>query len=400
MVMLLWKNILRRSGQSALTVAITMLTVLVFVMVMGIMQVMQQGLALSRERLGADAVLIPKYAPTQSNELLFTANPENIYMPASVLEQARGLPGVEKMTPQFFAQSLELGCCDPGEEARIIGFDPGSDFILAPHLQDLDIKQLADDEMLEGANFADEGDVGNKVLLLGKKFYVPAVLYPTGSGMDSTFFLNIDVCRQLCLDSEVLSQSWQKRSPFDYISVIMVKLRPDMDPELFVKAVEESGIDAKCILTGSTIASLQSQLEVTMDVLLVLWLASMLIAALSLFGRFNALARERKKEIGLLRAMGVQKGQVFSLIIGECCIMAMMGGVLGSAAALSCMEFAIAYLQDAFLLSPSVWNASLALLCGLAGLLMAAVLGFVSAFTPAVKSASLDPQVAITQGEI
>ena len=59
MFMLAWKNISRRRMQSVLTVVITLITVMVFVMVMGVLQVMQQGLELSRQRLGADAVLIP-----------------------------------------------------------------------------------------------------------------------------------------------------------------------------------------------------------------------------------------------------------------------------------------------------------------------------------------------------
>ena len=60
MLMLIWKNISRRRAQSALTVTITMLTVLVFVMVLGVFQTVNQGLHLSRARLGADAILIPK----------------------------------------------------------------------------------------------------------------------------------------------------------------------------------------------------------------------------------------------------------------------------------------------------------------------------------------------------
>ena len=400
MFMLLWKNIVRRRTQSLLTVTITLLTVMVFVMVMGVMQVMQTGLELSRQRLGADAVLIPKYAPTQSDELLFTASPQNIYMKNSVLEQAKQLPGIEKMSPQFYAQSLELGCCEPGEVARIIGFDPETDFVLSPYLEGIDIAELEDGELIEGANFADEGDVGNSLLLLGRKFFVPAMLMPTGSGMDSTFFMKMDVCRQLCLENEVLKQGWTKKDPFEHISVIMVKLEADMDPDSFAKIVEESGIDAKCVLTGATISSLQSQLEVTMDVLMVLWIASMLIAMLSLFGRFNALAKDRKKEIGLLRAIGVERQHVFWLIIGECCTMAVIGGVLGSVFALLSMDFAIEYLKDAFMLSPSVWNTKLAAICSGAGILMAAALGFVSALAPALRSASLDPQVAITQGEV
>ena len=92
--MLIWKNIARRRTQSALTIAITMLTVMVFVMVLGVFQTVNQGLALSRERMGADAVLIPKYATADGGDLLFTAIPENIYMPAEVIEQAKMLEGI------------------------------------------------------------------------------------------------------------------------------------------------------------------------------------------------------------------------------------------------------------------------------------------------------------------
>ena len=400
MLMLIWNNIARRRTQSLLTVTITMLTVLVFVMVLGVFQTVNRGLALSRERLGADAVLIPKYATADGGDLLFTALPENIYMDESVLEEAARLEGVAAMTPQFYAQTLALSCCEPGEEARIIGYDPESDFILRPYLPEENKNGITDEEMIVGHNFADDDLVGYNYLVLGQKFKVTAMLEPTGTGMDATLFADIDTVRQLCLSSDVLSADWTEKDPYGCISVIMIKLEEGVDPAAFAKQVADSGIDAKCLLTGDTISSLQSQLETTMKVMFALWLASLLIAVLSLIGRFNALARERKKEIGLLRAIGLRKGQVFALIIGETCTMALMGGILGSIAALLCMEPVIEMLRESFKLSPSVWSGQLAALCGMAGVALAAVLGFAAAVVPAAKSASMDPQAAITQGEV
>ena len=43
-----------------MTITITLLTVMVFVMVMGVFQTVSRGLELSRQRLGADAVLIAR----------------------------------------------------------------------------------------------------------------------------------------------------------------------------------------------------------------------------------------------------------------------------------------------------------------------------------------------------
>ena len=400
MLMLIWNNIARRRTQSTLTVTITALTVLVFVMVMGIFQTVTQGLALSRERLGADAILMPKYSNAKGDDLLFTAMPENIYMPIETVEQAKQLDGIAAMCPQFYCQTLALGCCDPGEEARIVGYDSDSDFILKPYLDEGAQNGINDSELIVGHNYEDDELVGFNYMILGRVFKVVSMLQPTGTGMDSTFFMDIKTAQDMCLESEVLRENWTKRDPHDYISVIMIKFEEGVDPNAFVRQVEESGMEAKVLLTGETISSLQSQLEVTMKVMFVLWLASLLIAVLSLIGRFNALAKERKKEIGLLRAIGLKKGQVFGLIIGETCTMALMGGLLGSAIALVCMDPVIEMLKNAFKLSPSVWTTSLALLCGAAGIALAVVLGFASAVTPALKSASMDPQAAITQGEV
>ena len=400
MFMLIWNNIARRRTQSALTVTITALTVLVFVMVMGIFQTVNQGLALSRERLGADAILMPKYSNAKGDDLLFTAMPENIYMPIEVVEQAKQLKGVAAMSPQFYCQTLALGCCDPGEEARIIGYDPETDFILKPYLDEEHKNGINQEQVIVGNAYEDEDLIGMIYMILGRIFKVVAALQPTGTGMDSTFFMDWRTAQDMCLESEVLRQDWTKRDPHDYISVIMIKFEEGVDPEAFVRQVEESGMEAKCLLTGETISSLQSQLEVTMQVMFALWAASLLIAVLSLVGRFNALAKERKKEIGLLRAIGLKKGQVFGLIIGETCTMALMGGVLGSGIALICMDPVIEILKNAFKLSPSVWTTSLALLCGAAGVVLAVALGFAAAVSPAWKSASMDPQAAITQGEV
>ena len=400
MFMLIWNNIARRRTQSTLTVTITALTVAVFVMVMGIFQTVNQGLALSRERLGADAILMPKYSAAKGDDLLFTAIPENIYMPIEVVEQAKQLDGVAAMSPQFYCQTLALGCCDPGEEARIIGYDPETDFILKPYLDEEHQDGINQEQVIVGNAYEDEDLVGMNYMILGRIFKVVSVLEPTGTGMDSTFFMDWRVAQDMCLESEVLRENWTKKDPHDYISVIMIKFEEGVDPDAFVRQVEESGMEAKCLLTGDTISDLQSQLEVTMKVMFALWAASLLIAVLSLVGRFNALAKERKKEIGLLRAIGLKKGQVFGLIIGETCTMALMGGVLGSAVALICMDPVIEMLKNAFKLSPSVWSTTLALLCGAAGVLLAVVLGFAAAVTPAWKSASMDPQAAITQGEV
>ena len=399
MLMLIWNNIARRRTQSAITITITTLTIFVFVMVMGIFQVVTEGLELSRERLGADAILVPKYASASGSDLLFTALPENIYMNVEVLEQVKALDGVAALTPQFYNQTLDLSCCDAGTTRRIVGYDAETDFILTPYLEETGRNTLESGELILGSNYDHELS-GQIYMLLGKKFTVVNMLQPTGSSMDDIYFMDIDNARQLCLDSHEIARNWQDKDPFEHISVIMVKFVPGTDANAFVHQVEDSGIDCRAVLTSDTISTLQRQLEAIMKVMFALWMAALAIAVLALTGRFNALAKERQKEIGLLRAIGLTKGKVFGLIIGETGLMALMGGILGSAIALLCMNPAIELLREAFVLSPSVWSDSMAAICGITGVVLAVLLGFASSVTPALKSASMDPQTAITRGEV
>lgn len=399
MLMLIWKNISRRRIQSVLTITITLLTVMVFVMVMGVLQTMNTGLENSRDRLGADAILVPKNASATGGDLLFTAVPENIYMPKEILDQASELEGIAAMSPQFFTQTFDEDCCGTAIVTRIVGYDAQTDFIVSKFLDNESDIILSDNEAILGGGYSPML-LGTNYMLLGGLFEVKQMLSPAGNGLDDMIFMNIETVRKLCTESSLLNGDWEDKDPKDYISVIMVDLAEGVDAHEFAELVANSNIEAKCIVTSETISSLQRQLKTTMKVLVGMWLAAMLIAVLALMGRFSALAKERKKEIGLLRAIGVQKTQVFGLIIGEACTMALIGGLIGSGLALLCMDPLIEMLKADFTISPHVWNTRLAVICAASGVALAVLMGFFSALVPAVRSASLDPQTAITQGEV
>jgi len=54
---LAWKNVSRRIGQTTLTVLITALTVLTFVLSFSVLSTLQEGLRLANARLGADVIV-------------------------------------------------------------------------------------------------------------------------------------------------------------------------------------------------------------------------------------------------------------------------------------------------------------------------------------------------------
>ena len=398
MLKLAWNNIARRRGQSLLTIAITALTVFVFVLVLGVFVTASQGLEASKDRLGADAVVLPVGADLGGYELLFTSNPENVYMDASMLEWVRSLDGVAQATPQFYSQTLNGDCCSFGAEMRVVGIDQESDFLLEPLMNIKEYDTLADDQIVLGGDFFNY--MGQTMFVLDRTFTVAGELRRTGTGMDGTIFMNIDVAREITAKSESLDVL-DGQDPTGLISAIMVKLDEGVDPKKFSLSVTtDQDHKARCVLAAQTVSALEGQLQAMMKVLLLLWAASLVIAVLALLGRFSALAKDRKKEIGLMRAMGIQKTQVFASVLGEAEIMAAIGGVVGSIAACIAMAPLGGYLLEVFNLPASVWNTPTMVLCGLAGVALALLLGFAASVQPALKCAAMEPRVAIVQGEV
>lgn len=395
---LAWRNTVRRRSQSMLTIIITALTIFTFVIVFSVFLIVQEGLSLSNQRLGADVIVLPDEARADAYETLFTGDPANVYMSKSVVAGVSKIEGVEQASPQFFTQTLTGGCCSYGEEIRLVGYDEKTDFILKPYFNQQAFTRLEDDQVVLGGKV--EAALGNIVALLGEPFKVVGTLYPTGSGMDGTIYLNIDVARKLAKNAPELQYLWSAAPPEEQVSSILIKTTNGVNPSNVAASINQFCPGVQAVATGETIKNVRTQMGTMSKVIFVLCLSSLMIAAFSLVGRFNALARERKKEIGLLRAIGIQKNQVFRLILSEAWIMAFTGGLVGSVLGCSCIIPIMKVLEDAFTMPSGFWTLATALKSGGTGILLAVLLGSAAAIYPAWKSAGLDPQEAITRGAL
>ena len=395
---LAWENVIRRRGQSILTVSITALTVLTFVLAFSVLFTLQEGLKLSNERLGADIIVLPNKSNADAFQTIFTAEPVNIYMSEDVTQQIAQVKGIEKLTPQFFTQTLDQSCCSIGGATRLVGYDPATDFILEPWLNEHNLKALADNQIIIGGNIP--AFLGNQASVLGGVFTVVGSLYPTGSGMDETIFMNIDVARELAENSPYLQGLWKKETPGNLISAILIKTAEGYDPVQIAEEIDNLGLTLEAVATSEVVSSMRSQILIISKLIFGLWLAVFFVAGLALIGRFSALARERKKEIGLLRAIGVQRTEVFKLILLEAWFMAGAGGIAGSILGVLGVNSILTTLRSAMSLPMGQWSWSSALGNGLLGIFVALLLGFIASVYPAWKSSKLDPQEAIARGEV
>jgi len=395
---LAYLNVTRRKSQSLLTGIITAVTILMFVLVFSIFSVVQDGLALTNERLGADIIVLPNSADSDSLKTLFTGNPENVYMSKDIETKIKTFEGIEKTTPQFFTATIPgAGCCSFAESFRIVGIDQSSDFILKPWFEKYSMNTMADDEIIIGGDV--ENIIGNTVSVLAQRFKIVGTLYDTGSGMDSTIFMNIGKARLLASEKFPAS-TWNGSNPENLVSSILIKTSEGANVELIAGRINSADLGVKAVSTTSSISSVKNQLSSVSKVILFLWFALLLISILALTGRFNSLAKERKREIGFLRAMGIQKSEIFKLLISEAWIIAGIGGLVGSVLGVIMVKPALAVIEEAMVIPRGQWSLTGAVVNVAIGLAASLLLGLLAAAYPAWKSSSLVPQEAISKGDI
>lgn len=391
-----WRNTVRRPAQSVFTVIITAISVFTVVMVLAVFLMAKGGIALSEQRLGADVMVLPAGAEIDGSHTLFTARPANIYMPAAILPEIAAVKGVSQATPQFFTQTLNASCCSVSTATRLVGFDSDSDFILAPYFAEQDLQRLEDDQVIVGGRM--EAFLGNVVSILGRPFKIVGTLYSTGSGMDETIFMNIDVARELARDNPEFKALGADTSPQDLVSAVLIKTDSGVGSGQVINRIKNLNLEIQAVSTTEVVENVRRQMRAVGQVIWGLGAAVLVVAALSLAGRFNALAAERKREIGLMRAMGVQRLQIFQLIMAEALIMAVAGGFIGSYLACIFADPLVEAIKAAFIMPTGLWSLGTALKCGAAGVSVSVLMGAAASFYPAWKSTVVEPQQAISQG--
>ncbi len=301
-------------------------------------------------------------------------------IPPGAAQAARELPGVELVATM---RGAEARLVDSGAKPRISGLSPDANEVFqlewvdgGPRL----LRELRDQQALLEESFADSHDlaVGERFSLLGQSGARPSF------EVVGTYDTDVGLVGDVVLTQAVLARDFgQTQDTIDFVKVGADGDAAQIQGEL-EKLMERSFPTAEVVDQQE----LKKNQEEQVNQLLALIYALLALAiVISLFGIANTLAlsiHERTRELGMLRAIGMSRRQVRTMIRYEAVITALIGAILGMVLGIIFAVLIAQPLKDeGFTLSFPVGQlVFLMVLSGLAGV--------IAAIPPARRASRLD----------
>jgi len=357
---------------------------------------MQNALKIGTYRLGADILVVPAKNEEQARTALLAGKPTSFYMDRSVLDRIRKVEGVKVASPQIFIQPSSFTCCY-NVDVFLIAFDPATDFTVMPWLDKSSGQKIVGDEVIAGREMPVM--TGAVIPFFGTPFKVVGTMEPTGMKyFDQSIFMTMDAAYRMAENSVTRSQQ-PIQLDNSKISAVLVKTDGAISPERVALRIMHDLDEVKAIASDEVVNTVRNQLSGLLAGIVtvcgVLWTMGLFMIGFA----FYMIVNERQRELGMLRAMGAKRSQVFSLIVLEAVIITLAGGILGIGMGFGLL-FALEGLIRTSLQLPYLMPASMLVQELVVGSLFFSTLtGLVSALLPAFSASRLEPYEAIRTGE-
>ncbi len=355
----------------------------------------QASLALANQRLGADILVVPKGSIEKVEGALLMGHTTKVWMPASTLDRVAKVRGVVAASPQLYLTSLANADCCSVSDMLMVAYDPATDFTVRPWLEKTVGRELRSGEVVGGIYvFTPPGD--DFIQIYGSRVTLKANLEPTGTNLDHTMFLTFETAKEVAR----LSTTQAERPlviPPDSVSAVMVGVQPGLRVPDVASAILREVPGVSTITSPELFGSFRRQMAGLWQVMLAV-LGLTLVLSLVLIGLvFSMAVHERRREIGVLRALGATRLIVFRSLLSEALLLALAGGlsgvVLGAVVVYLFRDLIMASVGFPFLFPGGLSLAGFVL----GGLALVLVGAGIAAFIPVYRVTRQDPAAAMRE---
>ena len=345
------------------------------------------GIRNELDRLGAHVLVVPKGCPYDAASIALHGANWPCYLKESHYAEIQSVPAVAEVARAFMAAvtgSNSVQVVYVGIDERMLALKPG---------WRVDGKFPKESgEILPGAEAArlNGWKVGQRVTLpeLGAKgAVVSGILRPTKGADDTFIYTRLDD-----------AQTWFGHP--GEVTHMLVRLKEPRLLDSTVTAMRgcDAGMEMNIVPLAHLFRTIESLMSSTRMLLAAVAVIGLLIAAAGVSNSLLMSVSERSREIGIMRALGASRADVFRLISLETLQVSAAGGVAGVFMAFVSSRWMESWLRSRLPFSPTDalvnWDWTIAGAC-VAG---AVALGGLAALLPASRAAELSPVEAMREG--
>lgn len=389
-----FQNLLRRPTRTGMLIlAVALGTAAIFASFLvgrGIEASTEQSFA----RMGADLIVVPANAMVNITSALLTVQPTEEGLDLKQVDEIAGMDGVAQVAPQtIYRVPVMAGM--PGCKTNLIAFDPARDFTVMNWLSERAPGPIKKGELIAGSRRIES--VGQEIQPCLKPANIYGKLGRSGVGpFDESLFAPYETVDAIVKDAHgdnAPSPGFDKSR----VSAVLIRLSFGAIPEQVRFSL--SKLPGIKVITGPSLVTSTRQTITALLAGLMGFAAMMIVGSLILVGLlFSAIIEERRREIGVLQAIGARRGNIVWMMLSEAGLTTGIGGVLGlclGSALLLGFQHSLVYLLRSLHVD-FIWPSAGEIGLAAGGCLCVALLvGTLGAVLPAWRATAREPYVLI-----
>jgi len=392
LLLLAYKNLNRKKIRSFLTIFGVAIAVAVLVILLGFSIGYNNSLTSDIDKMGYQVLITAKGCPYEAATLMLKGGAGLTYMPQDVYGKIVSDQRIDKLTPQLMQTVYDDQLQDGkggfllymGVEKSYLELKPWSTFKAGNWFSNDNAE-----EVVMGYEVAEleQRTVGDKILIpkLNKVLTVAGVFNRTGTQDDGVLFIPLKTAQRIFNLPTKLSSIGIKLKDLNSL--------PDFEKDLYdvpsIQVVSMAQVKDTVLSLVSTTRTLITSIAIV----------AIFIAIIGVVDTILMSVFERTQEIGVMKAIGASRTDVFKLIWMETILICTVGGIGGILLAIfggSIVEHFVRKLLPYAPTGKLLYISPKLLLISLVG---AIVLGLISGIYPALRASMMRPIEAIRSGE-
>lgn len=380
---LAFKNLLRHRTRSALTMLGIAASVGVLFSVLSFNRGFSEGLAVELERTGLHFMIVPSGCAHEVAALVLHGAVIPKFLDTAVMQYVNVLDGIDLATPILVAQ---LPDPQRGKIDLIYGVDMAVLSAIKPGWQITGRIPEQDHEILLGYEVAQHEKLqpGDKFAspVEGVDLIVAGIVGLTSSQDDAFVYLPIATAQKL-LDYPAAA------------TAIGVKVTDPTRMQEITDALTAAVPGIQIVTMGEVMNSISNLAASARALSLAIVLIAILISAVGVMNSILMAVFERSHEIGMMRAVGASRWNIFRIILEETTILSLGGGLIGIFISILGSRLIEAFVRAVMPFVPSGNLISFDAGLAVGSVIFILVIGLCAGIYPAWKASKINPVEAI-----